>query len=370
MSFSGLAVYNTSVFNEIAADVSDIITQISPFETPLLDRLSQARREATSILHEWQEDTLAPKTFVASTAASTSGTAFGVANALRVQVGAVLKDTNTGEYVQVTAVTANTLVISRGFGGSTAGVLAAGDSLFFVSDAALEGSDVTVDTSVARSRVTNYCQIFKKDIIVSGTMQAVTTYGDAGDEYTYQLGQRMRELARDLESAVIMGKLSGNTIGSASNYRTMKGLWDFLSTNSRSIGATLTTSLVDNSIQDAWSAGGMPNLIIADAAYKRQIDVFNASRAGLSTNGEMSKFQNMVTTYEGAFGQFPVILGRWMPTNSLMVINTHAISVVPLKGRAFRHTMVAPTGDAQKGMVVGEYTLEVRNADGMAKAYG
>lgn len=368
MPFSGLAVYNTSVFNEIADDVSSMISQISPFETPLLNALTQAPREASSILHEWLEDTLSPNTLLASTAASTSGTAFGVSNAQRYQVGAVFKDNNTGEYVQVTAVTANTLVVSRAFAGTTAGVLAAGDTLFFIGDAALEGADVSVDTSVARSRVTNYCQIFKKDIIVSGTMNAVTTLGDAGEEYNYQLGQRMKEMLRDLEKSVISGKLSGNTIGSASNYRTMKGLWDFLSTNSTSI-ATLSTSVLDDTIQNAWSNGGNPNLIIADATWKRTIDGFNSNRAALQ-NSDMNSFENLVTFYESTFGAFPVILGRWMPTKSVMVINTHNVHVVPLKGRTFQHQAVAPTGDAKKGMILGEYTLEVKNADGMAKVYG
>lgn len=368
MSFSGLAVYNSNVFNEIAVDVSDMISQISPFETPLLDKLTPAPREAMNILHEWLEDTLSPNTLLASTAASTSGTAFGVANAQRYQVGAVFKDNNTGEFVQVTSVTANTLVVSRAFAGTTAGILAAGDTLFFVSDAALEGADVSVDTSIARSRVTNYCQIFKKDIIVSGTMNAVRTFGDAGQEYNYQLGQRMKEMLRDLEKAVIQGKLSGNSIGSASNYRTMKGLWDFLSTNSTSV-ATLSTSVLDDVIQNAWSNGGNPNLIVADATWKRTIDGFNSNRAALQ-NGDMNTFENLLTVYESTFGAFPVILGRWMPTKSVMVINTHNVHVTPLQGRTFQHIRVAPTGDAEKGMVLGEYTLEVKNADGMAKAYG
>lgn len=373
MPFSGLAVYNTGVLDEIAEDVSDMISMISPFETPVLNRLAQAPRPASHVLHEWLEDDLAPNTITSSTAASTSGTAFAVHKAgnpvaFRYQPGTILKNNATGEYLQVTAVSGNTLTITRAFAGTTAAVLGAGDEIFVISDAALEGADVSTDTSNARSRKSNYCQIFKKDIIISGTMRAVKTLGNAGDEYNYQLQKRMKEGLRDLEKAVIHGKLSGNTIGSVSNYRTLKGIWDFLATNSTSV-ATLSTTVLDDVIGNAWGAGGTPNLIVADATWKRIIDGFNSNRAALA-NSEMDQYQNMVTRYESTYGAFDVILGRWMPNKSIMVIDTNNIHVVPLQGRSFQHTFVAPTGDATKGMLLGEYTLEVKNEAGMAKAYG
>ncbi len=374
MVFNGLATYGTSVFNEIAVDVSSMISQISPYETPLLDRLSQAPRPASNILHEWLEDELSPNTITSSTAASTTGTQFAVHKngssvAGRFQVGAVLKDNVSGEYLQVTAIAGNTLTVTRAFAGTTAGVLAAGDEIFFVSDAALEGADVTTDTSVARVRKTNYLQLFKKDIIVSGTMNAVSMYGDINREYDHQLAQRLKESIRDLEKAVIQGKLSGNSIGSGSSYRTLNGLWSFLSTNSTSV-ATLSTSVLDDTIQNAWGGGGADcNLIIADAQWKRIIDGFNVSRAALQ-NADMSDYRNQVTRYESTFGPFDVILGRWMPAKSVMVISTERVHVVPLANRSFQHVRVAPTGDAEKGMILGEYTLEVKNEGGMAKAYG
>ncbi len=51
----------------------------------------------------------------------------------------------------------------------------------------------------------------------------------------------------------------------------------------------------------------------------------------------------------------------------MMAISTQRVKVVPLRGRSFAHVPVANTGDAKKGMVIGEYTVEVHNEDGMAK---
>jgi len=45
------------------------------------------------------------------------------------------------------------------------------------------------------------------------------------------------------------------------------------------------------------------------------------------------------------------------------------LGIVPLQGRSFAYRDIAPTGDAVKGMIVGEYTLELKNEEGMAFAH-
>src|SRR5947208_1584727 len=63
MSFSGKATFTAGTdLPELIEDVSDIIGIVSPFETPLLNHLGDAKRPATSTIHEWLEDTLLPNT--------------------------------------------------------------------------------------------------------------------------------------------------------------------------------------------------------------------------------------------------------------------------------------------------------------------
>lgn len=379
MTFNGKAIYDTGAFSEIAEDVSDLIGQISPWETPLLDALGQAQQSATNVLHEWLEDALNPNTIVSSSTLinSTNATALGVyatgltAVANHLQVGAVLKNNTSGEYMQITAVNANTITVSRAFGSTSIASVGAGDELFIISDAALEGADVSGDISRTRSRPSNYCQIFKKDVIVSGTQQAVRHLGGVGNEYDYQLVQRTKESVRDLEKAVIQSKLSGNSIGSASAYRTMRGLWDFISTNATSTG-TLNPTVVDNVIQNAWDQGATDtDIIVCDAAWKRVIDGFNDTRVEvMQGGGQENTYRRRISFYEGTFGTHRVVLSRWMPTTSMMVISSSRVQVLPLTGRSYQFIPVARTGDSEKGMVLGEYTLEVMNEEGMAKAYG
>lgn len=377
MTFSGLAIYDSGIFNTIAEDVSDDIGMISPFETPLLDALSQAPRSAFNVLHEWLEEELGPNTVSVSVTQDDAASYIvphksGTLSYPYLQVGMVFENENTGEQFQVSNVAVNTVTITRGFGGTTAATITAADSLFLISDAALEGADVSGDISVPRTRQTNYCQIFKKDIIVSGTMQAVRALGGIADEYDHQKMQRMKEALRDLEKAVIRGRLSGNTIGgnAVANTRSMKGLWSSISTNVTSTN-TLAPSTLDDIIQTAWDNGATDtDLIVCSADWKKLIDGWNDSRIEVMQGSNQEQtYRRRVTFYEGTFGTHEVQLNRWMPSSSLMVISKNRVHVVPLQGRSFRHEPVSKTGDSQKGMILGEYTLEVKNEEGMAKAW-
>lgn len=59
MSYSGKTTFAAgSNLPEIMEDVSDIVGIVSPYETPLLDYLGDAKRPALSTIHEWIEDAL------------------------------------------------------------------------------------------------------------------------------------------------------------------------------------------------------------------------------------------------------------------------------------------------------------------------
>lgn len=376
MPFSGRATYSSGVFNLIADDVADDISMISPTETPLLDLLGDADYEAQNVLHEWVEESLGPNTIVSSTSINADSTAMGVHDGAGsavtgyLQAGMIMKNLTSGEYVQVVSTSGNTVTITRAFGGTTAATVAQ-TTWYIISDAALEGADVSGDISVPRVRKTNYCQIFKKDIIVSGTMQAVNNLGGIDNEYEHQKAARMKEAIRDLEKAVINGLVSGNTIGSGTAYRTFKGIWSHVTTNVRTDLATITSiEQIEDVIQLAWSRGAQDlDLIIVDAQKKRQFGALQGARLTVEQGSSATDVLHKdISFIETSFGRLAVLRSRWMPVNSMLVVSSGRIKVVPLKGRSFVHEEVSKTGDSKKGMVLGEYTIEVRNEDGMAKA--
>ena len=62
MSFSGKATYSAGAdLPELAEDISDLVSIVSPHETPLLDVLGDPKRPARSTIHEWLEDALVPR---------------------------------------------------------------------------------------------------------------------------------------------------------------------------------------------------------------------------------------------------------------------------------------------------------------------
>lgn len=378
-TFTGKAVYDNLVFDtNIAEDVSEIVSMVSPYETPLLTLIGDSDVAAKNVFHEWLEDELSPNSFTV-TAPYLANVTTGIvpdANMVHyIQVGAVLRNSATNEYMQVIEITGTPLSLSvtRGAFGTPAVDIAAGATIEIVNDAAVEGADVQEDTSRARTRQGNHTMIFKKDVIVSGTTRNVNMLGGIADELDYQVQKKTRENLRDLEKAVILsrkdtGQSAGNLIGSASSTRTFQGLIQYLENYTH--GASLSTGQLSNPsntanainavVKGAWEAGGSDiDTIVCGTQWKEAIDQLNSTTVRV-TNDE-SKYRRLTTVFEGTYGEQQVVLSRWMPSNAAVFIARPRIKIVPLSGRSFSFVPVAKTGDSDKGMIIGEYTLEVRN---------
>jgi hypothetical protein len=74
-----------------------------------------------------------------------------------------------------------------------------------------------------------------------------------------------------------------------------------------------------------------------------------------------------VREYEGPFGQSLVFLSRNIGASELLLVPKQRIKVLPLNGRSFSYVEMGKSGDNTKGMVVGEYTVEVHHAGAMAR---
>ncbi len=367
MPFNGLAVFDA--FDGIAEDVSTIIGLISPHEAPLLDALGTSNIVGSNVLHEFLEDTLAPDTITLTESVGSAGTLLTALNTNRWRVGDILMNRSSlDEYFQITAVGIGSLAVARGFGAGSATNVNSGVVIEMVSTAALEGDDVLTDESVGRTRLNNFMQIFKKDIIVSDTKIAVTDLGNVGNEFDYQKQNRMRELLKELNKATIKGVLSGNTIGSASAVRTMRGIRASLTTNITSI-ATLTDSFLQTAIEGAWVEGGTDlDILVVHHSLQRILSGFNAARVEVG-NAE-SKFRNLVTMYESATANLRIIQDRWMNSGEGFILSTARTKLVPLQKQTFQFNATARTGMAQKGFINGQYTLELKNESGMARFRG
>ena len=371
MAFTGKAIYDTGVWGaENILDVSPTISMISPFETPLLNVLGDPDYPAKSTIHEWMEEKLAPDTFVSSSTipSSTTTTSIQVAAGLQefIDIGAIVYNETAGEYLRVSASSSDWLTLVRQQGGTSCASVGAGSTFQIMDGAALEGDTFDNDISRPRTRGTNVLQIIKKDIIISGTMQAVALYG-VENEFNKQVTNRSREALRDLEKYVIRGKgTSTSTLGSSTVPRIMFGLISKITTNVTTV-TTFQESNLTASLRTCNAAGGTVDVIVASGLYKEIIDGWNSSRTRVANADDL--YSNLVSQYQGTYGVQRVVYSRWMPTSSCLLIDSTKVKVLPLISRSFHVQRKDDASDATKGAVIGEYTVECRNEEGMAYIY-
>ena len=387
MSFSGKATFTAGTeLPELIEDVSDIIGIVSPFETPLLNHLGDAKRAATSTIHEWLEDTLLPNTDTVNqtifTPNAQDATAVTVANGPRFQVGDLLRPGNAPEVIQVTAVSGNTLTVVRRHGGTAASSLSNGLKLTILGNAALEGADALAARFTSRSRKQNYTQIFTATVDVTGTMQAVRAYGVA-DEMDFQKQERLRELLRDLENCVINGTApSANPQGSTTVRRSMNGIIRQIATNQFTPGSggipagggdnadDLTEEVLNAALRLAWEkSSGRVDTIVVNGLQKRRINQFVSSNARFYQPQDQ-RMSELVSVYESDFGVCRVVLSRWVPSDTVLLLDSSRVEVLPLSGRSFQFKPLGATGDSTSGQLVGEYTCEFRNENAHALIRG
>ena len=381
MAFTGKATYSAgSSLPEIAEDVSDIVSIVSPYETPLLDHLGDPVRPAMGTYHEWLEDELLPN---ADTINDDSWTdpaqdaTFGVDHADRFRVGDQLRPAGSSELllVSTTDTGSGTITVVRGYGGTTPENLADNQVLHIIGNAALEGGDAPDVRFTNRSRKGNWTQIFTASVRVSGSDMAVRKLSVA-DELDYQKQERLRELLRDLEATVINGvSPAQDPQGSSSVRRTMKGIVPFVTTNVFTPGAggfpadtDLTEAQLNLALRLVWEqASSRIDTIVVNGYQKRRINSFITSARSYGP-GDVA-YRDLVGVYESDFGVCRVILCRSGPADTVLLLDSSRVQVPPLAGRSFHYKPLAATGDFDAGEVLGEYTLELRNenAHGMIR---
>lgn len=376
MPFTGKATYSAGAdLPELAEDVSDIIGIVSPFETPLLDHLGDAKRPALSTVHEWLEDTLLPNfdtlnqtTFTPN---PTDATSLTVSSGGRFQAGDLVRPADAQEVMQVTAVSGNTLTVVRRYGGTPGFALANGMRLNILGNAALEGDEAPQARFTARTRRANYTQIFTATVSVSGSMQASRQPGVA-DEVDYQKTERMRELLRDLENCVINGTAPASTPqGSATVRRSMNGITRQIATNrfvpgqggfpaGGGSGTDLNENVLNTALRLIWEQSqGRIDTIVVGGRQKRAINQFVAASRRFSPDA--TRLTDLVSVYESDFGVCRIVVSRWVPADSVLLLDSSRLAVVPLAGRSFHFRPLGGRGDSFEGLVVGEYTLEFKN---------
>jgi len=185
------------------------------------------------------------------------------------------------------------------------------------------------------------------------------------------------ELRRDIEKSI------GDTdqARSASDPRKSASLTTWITNGSLGAGGTfsagtgtgvvgagtdraLTLALIEDGMQDAWTEGGNPKLLVASASNRANFSDLSAS--GNLVSNDVNMTQAKATTYVGStsvfltdFGTLDVAPSRFLGNDRIFLLDPDFASLCTLNGRNFAENEIAPTGDAEKFQIVTEWSLKV-----------
>lgn len=300
-----MATYQTYTAIGQREDLSDVIYNISPTDTPIMSSVGKAK--ATAVYHEWQTDSLAAAT---------------------------------------------------------------------TNNAAVEGDDATDATMSPTTRLGNYTQIVQKTIKISGTLDAVDKAGRKSEK-AYQLAKASAEIKRDIET--IISANQGRSAGNSSTARKMGALLSWIATNS-SVGTSgadpttigvstrtdgtarsFTETILKDVIQQVYSSGGNPKVLMVGAYQKQAVSAFAgiAAQRYMAPSNEPTTIIGAADVYMSDFGTVSVVPNRFMRTRDALVLDPEYAALAYL--RPFATNELAKTGDSEKTQILAELTLEVRN---------
>ncbi len=231
----------------------------------------------------------------------------------------------------------------------------------------VEGEDVTSfnNKQQNRAKLGNYIQVFRRDYQVSNIQELVDVAG-VDNEFSYAESKAVREMKRDLESALCSAQDRQQDNGT-DPYKT-RGLFKWLgeggqpadvgagfqSVASVSLGGSaFTEANMTGLLQDLYEANGMPGgqlTLLAGPSLKRDISDF-ARQEGSTTAlnfqvtqpAESKSISLVVNMYEGDFGNVAVVPSLFLnrtsgsatvDANAGLLIDPEYIAVNTLKAES------------------------------------
>ena len=282
-------------------DLSDVIYNISPTDTPFLS--SAAKTKATAVLHEWQTDSLAA-------AVTTNQVIEG--------------DEATADAITATTRLSNSCQIM--------------DKVIVIT-----GTQEAVDKAGRASEIAY--QIAKKAKELKRDLEASLTSNNA--EVTGSA--TAARVAGGLRSWVATNDVMGTS-------GTSGGLGNTAAGNGTQ--RVFTESLLKSVIKSVWNAGGNPTMIMVGPFNKQKLSGFTGNSTRFDAGADATLYTS-VDVYASDFGQLQVVPNRFSRDRDAWVLDMDYWGVAFL--RDFTMHELSKTGDSEKRQLLLEATLESRN---------
>ena len=285
-------------------DLSNVIYNISPTDTPFMSAIAKAKASMTN--HEWQKDSLA----------AASGTNAAI-EGNEVTFSAPSATTRLGNYSQI----------------STKSVIVTG-TVDAVNKAG-RNNELAYQISKASKEI-------KRDM---ETSLCANNAKVAGNDTT------ARELG-GIESWIA----TNDVMSSAGSPSSPTGDGSDARTNGTQ--RAFTEAQLKAALKLVWDAGGDPTMVMCGSFNKQKLSGFTGGSTRFDP-AENKRLVAAVEIYESDFGALTVAPNRFSPARSVHIITPDMWALAFL--RDFQLEDLAKTGDASKQFLLAEYTLEARN---------
>lgn len=251
------------------------------------------------------------------------------------------------------------------------------------TNAYIEGDDFSAQVINPTSRLGNICQISRKDFVISRTANRVQTAGRR-KELAYQIVMKGRALKRDIESAATQNKAATVAASNSARVAASVETWIYTTNHISATGQTTNTTPAPVSglasttgtdgtatafaeadlktcLQQAWSTGGETDVILMSAALKKEFDAFSgvATRFRNVDDNKQAQIIGAADVYVSSYGSHKAILSRYMRASVVLCLDMSKWALAWLDPLHMEN--IAKSGDSEKRMIVGEWTVVARS---------
>jgi hypothetical protein len=289
-------------------DLSDVIYNISPQDTPIMSSIGKT--SAKAVYHEWQTDALA--------SVNTANALVEGADATAATLSAT---TRIGNYTQIVGKTVQ-----------VSGTLEAVDKAGRKSEKAYQLAKASAE--------------LKRDI------EGIITANQGQSAGNSSTARVMGSLLSYIKTNTNKG--SGTTAGADPTT---------IGVSTRTDGTTRTfqESMLKDVVAKVFTSGGTPSVLMVSPALKQVVSNFTGlsqHRYNSNTTGDVTILAG-ADLYQSDFGVLQIVPNRFMRTRDALVLDPEYAALAYL--RPFQTIELAKSGDSEKTQILAELTLEVKN---------
>lgn len=301
------------------------------------------------------------------------------------RAGMLIAAEGSEEVMIVTAVSGNSLTIERGFGGTTAEDIADDTAITIDSVGRKENSLKENDTIWTPETTENYFQTMDTSLEFSRRSLATLQHGNTND-LTFQLAERLRQLAINMDRTLIRGRKA--TYGTGDDLISYTGgLRYFIEQagvtgmNVDNAGAALTLSAIQDVNAEIVKQGGTATHIAVGIDKARELNALVSANYGSQRLAEF-------VADEGALMKLPsdlplvgnvttIVVDTNLDDSELIIYDASKLSIIPMAAnnadasgdwRTLDATQPGQDGKAYR--IIGDFGMELRQSKAnMARLY-